>query len=727
MNMAAKRIFLILGLAIVFWLLPNGIGIAGTLHEKEISLTDVFQSSVAWADYDNDGDLDLVLSGYDGTDRYCRIYQNSGSPDYNFPWDQSLTGVSEGSLAWGDYDRDGDLDLLVTGLPGAEVEPVSILYRNDNETFISSGESLLGVRYSSVGWGDWDNDGDLDLALAGYNTSVSPFRHLIIYENDSGTFSVGQNLSIADGVQDASLAWADYNNDGYLDLAVAGKRGTGELVTEIYKNVPGGQLSKDISQSFLTGVGNGSLAWGDYDNDGDLDLALMGSDGPESVILEIYYNDETFNYVLKESTSTSLPGVQSGSLAWGDYDNDGDLDLAVNGQDSSENPVAKIYENSGDPDYTFSEDAGQPQLTDVRYGSLAWADYDDDKDLDLVMTGQESGPAALSKIYYNDEADEAIANPNEIPEPPDSSQFDTSYDASTKTLIIKWPDGTDTATPGSGLYYNIRIGSESGADDLVAARYGTPLLGNFLSKLKEGSTNTRSFQIYAKGYFWSVQTIDTSLGYSWSAEPTGAGWSGEDYFKDQTAPPPPETPTDEGEYTYKTTIRFSWTQNNPDPETAIYNYWLQVRSEDGTIFDGSVGDVKTYSVSGCEYNKTYKARLKSQSGGGYSNNWSGWSNGIMVVRLLDISNNLIHPRKAGDNTANIKYFIIKASKVSLKIYNLRGELVRSLVDNENRESGTDTESWSGENEKGSTVASGIYIVHIETEGAYASEKICVIK
>jgi len=720
MKMVAKKIFPILGLAIVFWLLARGVGLAGTLRQKDISLTDVYQSSVAWADYDNDGDLDLVLTGNDGTNRYCIIYQNSGSPGYNFTLHQSLTGVSVGSLAWGDYDRDGDLDLIVTGLPG----PVSILYRNDNETFIDSGESLVGVQYSSVAWGDWDNDGDLDLALAGLNNAVSPFKHLIIYENDSGTFNEGQNLSIADGVQYASLAWADYDNDGDLDLAVAGSA-AGGLATKIYENsgYPNYSLSEDTGQT-LTPVENGSLAWGDYDNDGDLDLALMGSDGSVP-ILEIYYNEEASNYIL--SKSTSLPGVQDGSLAWGDYDNDGDLDLAVNGQDSLENRVAIIYQNDSG---TFSEGQNLSTTDGVRYASLAWADYDDDKDLDLVMTGEEIGGAAFSKIYYNDEA-----IPNTIPQPPDSSGFETIYNPVTKTLTIKWPDGQDvgvSSTPVSGLYYNIRIGSESGADDLVAARYGTPLLGNFLSKMKN-SKNTRSFQIYAKGYFWSVQTIDTSLGYSWSEESSESSWSEEGVFVDTTPPPSPSVPLDEGEATYSTTLTFRWTQPQDDPETKIYNYHLQVKessNETGDpyrlIFNGDVGEVLIKKVGGCKYWKYYYARVRAQSGGGYSE-WSGWSDGIMVVRLLDISNNLIHPREAGDNTATIKYFIINPSKISLKIYNLRGELVRSLFDNENRELGRDTESWSGENEEGSTVASGIYIVHIETEGAYASEKICVIK
>jgi len=723
MNMAAKKISLISGLAIVFWLLPNGIGIAGTLHDSDISLTDVYQSSVAWGDYNNDGDLDLVLTGFDGINRYCIIYQNSGSPGYNFTLHQSLTGVSQGSLAWGDYDRDGDLDLIVTGLPG----PVSILYRNDEGIFIDSGESLVGVWLSSVAWGDWDNDGDLDLALAGYS-DVPPFRHFIIYKNDPGRFTEGQNLSTTYGVQDASLAWADYDNDGDLDLAVAGKKGTGELVTEIYKNSGYPNYSLSEGQT-LSGVESGSLAWGDYDNDGDLDLALMGS-SDEGLILKIYQNSGPTDHILGESTS--LAGVAKGSLAWGDYDNDGDLDLALCGYDGS-NERFLIYRND---EGTFNPDQ-EPMGTNkgVQRGSLAWADRDMDGDLDIVLTGDD-GSAAVSKIFSNDESQSGSNGENIIPSPP--TILDCKYSNGKLTLI--WSDGADNETssgkktPSLGLYYNLRVGTERGADDLVAARYGTPLLGNFLSRKKSESQNTLTFRVYGKGYYWSVQTIDTSLGYSWSEESSESSWSDEGVFVDTSPPPSPSVPwwVEEGEATYSTTLTVRWTQPQDDPETKIYNYHLQVKESSSKtgdpyrlILDGDVGEVLIKKVSGCKYWKYYFAQVQAQSGGGDSV-WSGWSDGIRVVRLLNVSNNLIHPRTE-DNEATIEYFLIRPTWVNLKIYNLAGELVNTLVDKENKTEDDHKEPWQGGNSSGEIVASGIYIVHIETEGAYATEKICVIK
>ena len=691
---------------------------AGTLQDSGMELTQVQNSSVAWGDIDNDGDFDLAIMGWDGTNRYFQIYKNGANNRLTLS--QSLTGVSHGYLSFADYDRDGDLDLAITGKI-TEGYGTTKIYQNDGKgNFSDSGIELMDVYNSALAWGDYDNDGDLDLVLIGARMGA-PGIVAKIYENKgNGTFE-DSGITDLTPIASGSVAWGDYDNDGDLDLALSGDTGVaGNYICKIYENDYKTNPTSPFSPvgAGFPGVMNSSLAWGDYNNDGWLDIVISGQSSG-GYICQVWKNDGDGTF----SKTNDLTGVYNSSLAWGDYDNDGDLDLVVTGLTSGETPSSKIYKSDGDPNYNFSPDNGQ-SLDDVDQGGVAWCDYDGDNDIDLALTGSSAG-GPVTKIYKNSES------PNSLPTPPTSSEFITTYNSTTGELTISWPAGSDNKTPQAGLYYNFRIGSESGKDDLVAARYGSPLLGNFISKstatVAGGPMQTRTFSLYAKGYYWSVQTIDTGLGYSWSQEGGESGWSGEDHFEDTSPPPAPETPTDEGEYTYNTTIRFNWTQNNPDPETAIYNYRLQVRSrEDGKIiFDEDVGDIKSYNVSGCEYNKTYEAQVRAQSGFGYGA-WSGPSDGIMVVRVLDISNNLIHPRKA-DNEAEIKYFIINPAKVNLRIYNLMGELVKSLVDNENIGSGMHREPWSGENEQGSTVASGIYLVHIEVGGTTATEKICVVK
>jgi len=250
-------------------------------------------SSVAWGDYDNDGDLDLILSGATGSvpsiNLISRIYRNDSGvfTDIN----AGLTGVYYGSIAWGDYDNDGDLDILIAGSSGDQFNPIPIsrIYRNDpsgagqgNRIFIDISAGLNGVYRGSVAWGDYDNDGDLDILLTGDTGSSQISR---IYQNNTGIFTdINAGLP---GTDRNSVAWGDYDNDGDLDILISG-HSNGTLFSRIYNNDAGSFT--DINAG-LPGEAFGSVAWGDYDNDGDLDFLLTGYDGGAYPISRIYRNE----------------------------------------------------------------------------------------------------------------------------------------------------------------------------------------------------------------------------------------------------------------------------------------------------------------------------------------------------------------------------------------------------------------------------------------------------
>src|SRR5262249_37084670 len=120
-------------------------------------------SSVAWGDYDNDGDLDILFTG----SGIAKIFRNDGGNAFaEVPLQAG--GRSRGSVACGDYDNDGDLDVLLSGSSALGAESVTEVYRHDgNDTFTSIGAALPSVWFSSAAWGDYDNDGDLDILLAG--------------------------------------------------------------------------------------------------------------------------------------------------------------------------------------------------------------------------------------------------------------------------------------------------------------------------------------------------------------------------------------------------------------------------------------------------------------------------------------------------------------------------------------------------------------------------------
>ena len=354
-------------------------------------------SSVAWGDYDNDGDLDLLFAGASGTTRIARLYRNDGGVFVDSGTaDNALIGVGWGHVAWGDYDNDGDLDILLTGWNNVGYAKI---YRNDGGVFVDSGttdDALIGVWYSSVAWGDYDNDGDLDILLTG-GDAAGPVTK--VYRNDNGSFEDSGTADDAlTGVSSSSVAWGDYDNDGDLDVLLTGVDASPSFVAKVYRNDNGSFEDSGTADDILTGVGMSSVAWGDYDNDGDLDILLTGVNDSSGELTQVYRNDNG-SFVDSGTTDDALTGVAWSSVAWGDYDNDGDLDILLTGDDNI-NSIAKVYrnDNGGFVDSGPIDDA----LTGVSSSSVAWGDYDNDGDLDILLTGN-TGINLIAKVYRNDD------------------------------------------------------------------------------------------------------------------------------------------------------------------------------------------------------------------------------------------------------------------------------------------------------------------------------------
>ena len=301
--------------------------------------------------------------------------------------------------------------------------------------------------------GDYDNDGDLDILLTGDN---GPGEISKVYRNDSGSFTdIGAGLP---GVSYSSVAWGDYDNDGDLDILLTGQDSGSNAISKVYRN-DGGSFT-DIGAN-LTDVSRSSVAWGDYDNDGDLDILLTGRDSLSSEISKVYRNDGGGSFT---DIGANLTGVSYSSVAWGDYDNDGDLDILLTGDDGS-NYISKVYRNDGGGSFT---DIGA-NLTGVYHSSVAWGDYDNDGDLDILLTGDD-GSNLLSKVYRNNRGSNTFTV-NSVPNSPSGLQASVSG----QNVTLSWSAASDTQTPADGLTYNLRVGTSSGGVDAVSpmAHIGT--------------------------------------------------------------------------------------------------------------------------------------------------------------------------------------------------------------------------------------------------------------
>jgi hypothetical protein len=493
------RVVAVIAIAIaIFFPVLSEVNATESFVDSGITLAGI-GGTLVWGDYDNDGDLDLAMC-----DRYAtKIYRNDGNNTFT-DINAGLEALSNrSSLAWGDYDNDGDLDLALTGFDEPNNETITKIYRNNgNDTFTDIEAVLLGVMYGSLAWGDYDNDGDLDLVICGADATNMEAITKIYRNNGNDTFTdIGAGLEgLGEGT---SLAWGDFDNDGDLDLAVCGLGDSG-LITKIYRN-DGTETFTD-SGITLIGANWGSLAWSDFDNDGDLDLALCGMNTEYEPITKIYRNNGDGTFTAIEAGLTEVLGS---SLAWGDYDNDGNLDLAVSGSDVNWEPITKIYRNNGNNTFTDIE----VELTEATVYSLAWGDYDNDGYLDLAICGY-TGSENITKIYKN----VGTYNPNT---PPSAPTFLYKEDIGDTAILLGWLDSSDVETFDSGLYYNLRVGTYPQGNDIVSGVYGSPLLGNYLRpKLSDWwQLGVRLNNLPGGIYYWSVQAIDTGLQASaWSEE-----------------------------------------------------------------------------------------------------------------------------------------------------------------------------------------------------------------
>ena len=475
-----------------------------TFLEIGANLAPVSNSAVAWADFiGDDGRLDAVVVGQDNNNtEVAKAYLNNENNGVFYFTDVSanagLRGIKSGAAVFGDYDNVDDLDLLLSGDATSSGMPrfTDIYQYQGQERFAPISAGLRGVRNGAAAWGDYDNDGDLDILLTG---SPDPGINLSeIYKNTAGSFAP-INAPLADVASGSSVAWGDYDNDGDLDILLAGDRSPGDPVTKVYQNTNGSFT--EIAN--LTGVGACAVAWGDYNNDGNLDILLAGRTSTGSGIARVYRNNLNGNF---SDINAGLTGVVSGSVAWGDYDNDGDFDILLTGK-SDTGPIAKVYGNTGSG---FS-DIGAA-LIGVEFSSAVWGDYDNDKDLDILLAGM-SANGNVSLIYRN-----TIGKANTPPSAP--SNLTASTSGSTATL--SWSQALDNQTAQAGLTYNLRVGRTTPNGVEIVSPLSN-LANGFRRVPKIGNTNHRT-SLAIKNlpvgiYYWSVQAIDNAFaGSAFAAE-----------------------------------------------------------------------------------------------------------------------------------------------------------------------------------------------------------------
>lgn len=420
---------------------------------RSTQLPEDMGSGAAWGDYDNDGFADLyvvdVAAPLTASPEQVaqspggnRLYHNNGDgtfTDVTRKAGVGFKGVGMGA-AWADYDNDGHLDLVITSYDQL------VLYHNNGDGTFTDVSAKVGFDkfrgfWTGVAWGDYDRDGNVDLFVCGYvrynfrpedlhkkslqysslvpytlNPAVyAPERKLLFHNNGDGTFTeVAQQAGVNDSVgRSLSAAWYDFDRDGWPDLLVANDLWGSKL----YLNLRNGKF-KDITRESGLSEYRGAMgnAIGDWDHHGDADIFLTHWIYQENALYEsLRYMRGTTKpqgaLIFGDVADTvGLGRVSHNYIGWGtsffDYDNDGNLDLlVVNGstfQDDKDPrhlvPMRNFLfwqRNAVDGFYEVSGISG-PAFQNAHVGrGAAFADYDNDGDVDVFIVNQEGRPMLL--------------------------------------------------------------------------------------------------------------------------------------------------------------------------------------------------------------------------------------------------------------------------------------------------------------------------------------------
>ncbi len=487
----------------------------------------------AWADYDNDGDMDLFQSGGGGV---ATLWRNDrGNFVGESLWEAGGPGL--GGAVWFDFDNDGRLDLLHAGIrydPEAGFHVgITYLWQNSSAGFVRVLETgLPHIMEADLAVADFDGDGRSDLLLAGrLSENEAPGKGLAgIWRNTPSGFA---RVVIPDLVQgdSSSVAAGDLDGDGRPDFVILSRIFPTEeeavLVAQAWRNTPQGF---ELFESFpLPGMAKAAMTLGDVNRDGRPDLLVAGSGADETGtfggVARVWLNTTNgFNRLAISGFTRDLG--KTGILM--DQDNDGWLDILASGSNSTEK--TELWRQTVDG--TAWQRIGIPGVPRLNVGTVSAADFDADGRTDLFLAG--FGGRGVNLAFYAELWRNTTAVTNAPPGVPSGLVVTVSGGLTT----LRWDPASDDRTPSRSLTYNLRVGTVPGGLDVVSPE-SNPETGHrrVPSHGNAGWRAAAELRLPPGNYFAAVQAVDAGLaGGRFSAEvsftvrpglrirPEGQGW-----------------------------------------------------------------------------------------------------------------------------------------------------------------------------------------------------------
>lgn len=580
--------------------------------------------------------------------------------------DNQIIGISKGELSKqfkinvkSDFEDEQTetliLDFTLNGSAELSTETLSLNILNSKTSITKLENPFPGLSQGDVSWGDFDNDGDKDVALMGVSNVSGAVT--AIYENKGSEGFVNTNQNF-EKVIDGTLAWVDLNKDGYIDLVVSGYNGNSPS-TKVYLNRDALYFEEDDTYN-IPDLYATKLAFGDLDNDGDIDYLIVGYDSSDQV--KRYYgfkrntgdgydlvtpnispyigdhflifdkdsdgdndivssNTSVINSLYNESQGSAInyyslqnggniiafngasPGAgpeqitKNGYISVGDFDNNGYNDFILTGEDSNGSGITKLYLGSSNGVIETSD----YDLEGLRDSTAEFIDYDKDGDLDIFLTGVSDTGGNQTLLYEVDVTNKS----NEAPYKITSTSFENLGGGNVK---LSWEAPEDDFS--SELGYNVRIGTTPGGSELSNTESNLETGDRLINKAPPTFNNFYIRQLDPGTYYWAVQAID-------------GGYKGGDFSEEQSF-----TLT----YDWKVLNQGGIIDNNISGKTNPVLKFTDL-DNDGDLDLLYGGDnLSSYLFDGKKY----------ISSGGYNGNDLGSFNNLKDLAIGDLNNDLVN-------------------------------------------------------------------------------------
>lgn len=463
------------------------------------------------ADYDHDKDLDLLLTyqlEYKGETVLFK-YEKGAYVDtgLKFPYlDYS------GSVQWIDYNKDSYLDLLfVVGQPFSY--KVRLFLNDGEEGFVEVNHSLFfdfrTISQNGLAFEDFDRDTDLDLLIQGTDANFQRSFKLLLNDGNN-QFTDSKIMFDKNLIVRSTRPWGDYDNDGYPDLLVCRKSDCTTFRMKVLKNIEGRSF-QEVEVGAKNGLNDdllnytGDSEWGDYDNDGYLDFMISGqyTCGNGVAMTEVYHNNRN-NSFSKVNTPALVQETYDVNLEWADYDNDGSFDIFQYGDPfGAFSEKTRLYRYNGS---SFIDSKVDYLLESVQHGAMTIGDIDNDHDIDCIILGQVSYTTPSISVFKNNVAN-AWGIVNRVPSAPTNLRTEILAD---NKVRLSWDPASDSETSSKGLTYNIYFVQKKDTLIMPGSHWNgyRQIVG--MGNVQHNTSIVLSNMTMPGNYTWAVQAIDKS-------------------------------------------------------------------------------------------------------------------------------------------------------------------------------------------------------------------------